>query len=130
MKCLLYLCMLSETLHFKLLWQYYYWGSYNQLYMSCHFRACYSYTHTPFDVLVGPSPRMDLERLPVDLVEILNKITPNEDEVKKFGQFQKDKKKPNTLPDNDRFMFEVRKCSLSSMCLLYSAPWLHVHMCR
>ncbi len=52
---------------------------------------------------------MDLERLPVDLVEILNKVTPNEDEVKKFGQFQKDKKDPKTLPDNDRFVFEVRE---------------------
>ncbi len=52
---------------------------------------------------------MDLERLPVDLVEILNKVIPNEDEVKKFGQFQKDKKDPKTLPDNDRFVFEVRE---------------------
>ncbi|XP_064401235.1 formin-like protein 2 isoform X4 [Halichondria panicea] len=51
--------------------------------------------------------QMDLERLPVDLVEILNKVTPNEDEVKKFGQFQKDKKDPKTLPDNDRFVFEL-----------------------
>ncbi|XP_064401236.1 formin-like protein 2 isoform X5 [Halichondria panicea] len=51
--------------------------------------------------------QMDLERLPVDLVEILNKVTPNEDEVKKFGQFQKDKKDPKTLPDNDRFVFEI-----------------------
>jgi len=50
---------------------------------------------------------MDLERLPVDLVEILNKITPNEDEQKKFGNFAKDKKDPKTLPENDRFMFEV-----------------------
>ncbi|XP_064401221.1 formin-like protein 2 isoform X3 [Halichondria panicea] len=51
--------------------------------------------------------QMDLERLPVDLVEILNKVTPNEDEVKKFGQFQKDKKDAKTLPDNDRFVFEI-----------------------
>ena len=50
---------------------------------------------------------MDLQRLPVDLVEILNKITPNEDEQKKFGQFVKDKKNPKSLPDNDRFLFEV-----------------------
>ncbi len=55
---------------------------------------------------------MDLERLPVDLVEILNKITPNEDEIKKFTKFSKDKKDPKTLPDNDRFMFEVSAVSL------------------
>ncbi len=35
-----------------------------------------------------------------------HKVTSNEDEVKKFGQFQKDKK---DLPDNDRFVFEVRE---------------------
>lgn len=51
--------------------------------------------------------RMDLERLPVDLVEILNKVTPNEEEQKKFNQFAKDKKDPKSLPDNDRFIFEV-----------------------
>ena len=50
---------------------------------------------------------MDLGRLPLDLVEILNKITPNEDEQKKFHQFAKDKKNPKSLPDNDRFLFEV-----------------------
>ena len=50
---------------------------------------------------------MDLERLPVDLVEILNKVTANEDEQKKFNQFAKEKKDPKSLPDNDRFIFEV-----------------------
>ena len=55
--------------------------------------------------------RMDLDRLPLDLVEILNKITPNEDEQKKFKQFTKDKKNPKSLPDNDRFLFEVCHCN-------------------
>ena len=58
---------------------------------------------------------MDLKRLPLDLVEILIKVTPNEDEQKKFKQFSKDKKNPKTLPDNDRFLFEVRmmtECSI------------------
>ena len=50
---------------------------------------------------------MDLSQLPIDLVEILNKITPNEDEQKKFQKFSKDKKNPKSLPDNDRFLFEV-----------------------
>ena len=50
---------------------------------------------------------MDLSQLPIDLVEILNKITPNEDEQKKFQKFTKDKKNPKSLPDNDRFLFEV-----------------------
>ena len=51
---------------------------------------------------------MDLSQLPLDLVEILNKITPNDDEQKKFQKFSKDKKNPKNLPDNDRFLFEVR----------------------
>ena len=50
---------------------------------------------------------MDLSRLPLDSVEILNKITPNEDELKKFQKFSKDKKNPKNLPDNDRFLYEV-----------------------
>ena len=58
---------------------------------------------------LGAATLIQDKRLPVDLVEILNKVTPNEDEVKKFGQFQKDKKDPKTLPDNDRFVFEVRE---------------------
>lgn len=50
---------------------------------------------------------MDLTRLPLDMVEILHKITPNEDEQKKFHKFSKEKKNPKSLPDNDRFLFEV-----------------------
>lgn len=50
---------------------------------------------------------MDLSQLPLDFVEILNKITPNEDEQKKFQKFAKDKKNPKSLPDNDRFLYEV-----------------------
>ena len=50
---------------------------------------------------------MDLQRLPVELVEILNKIKPNDDEQKKFDQFTKDKKNPKSLPENDKFLFEV-----------------------
>ena len=50
---------------------------------------------------------MDLERLPLELAEIIFKITPNDDESKKLEQFAKDKKNPVTLPDNDRFLLEV-----------------------
>ena len=50
---------------------------------------------------------MDLERLPLEMVEIISKVTPNEEEVKKFSQFSKEKKNPSSLADNDRFMYEV-----------------------
>lgn len=50
---------------------------------------------------------MDLDSLGLEMVEIINKITPNEDELKKFNQFAKEKKKPSSLAENDRFLYEV-----------------------
>lgn len=50
---------------------------------------------------------IDLEALPLEHVEILNKIVPTDDEIKKFQQFIKDKKNPKTLPPDDKFLFEV-----------------------
>lgn len=50
---------------------------------------------------------MDLEGLSLEMVEIIDKITPNDDELKKFDQFSKEKKDPSLLADNDRFLFEV-----------------------
>ena len=50
---------------------------------------------------------MDLQQLPLESVDILNKITPNEDERKKFQEFIKEKKNPKDLPEHDRFLFEV-----------------------
>ena len=43
----------------------------------------------------------------MDMVEIISKITPNEDEQKKFDLFIKDKKDPMSLHDNDRFLINV-----------------------
>lgn len=65
---------------------------------------------------------MDLSQLPLDLVEILNKITPNEDEQKKFQKFSKDKKNPKSLPDNDRFLYEVHTHCVYCMFVVH----LHV----
>ena len=60
---------------------------------------------------------MDLEKLPLDCVEILNKITPNDEEVKKFQQFTKDKKNPKSLAENDRFLYEVCVCMCTCVCV-------------
>ena len=51
--------------------------------------------------------RMDLDSLPLDHAEILIKLVPNEEEQKKFEKFRTDKKSPDSLPSNDRFLFEV-----------------------
>ena len=53
------------------------------------------------------SLRMDLSMLPLEHVEILSKLIPNDDEVKKFQEFTKDKKNPKTLDTNDLFIYEV-----------------------
>ena len=50
---------------------------------------------------------MDLDTLPLESVEILAKLVPNEEELKKFKQFSADKKSVDSLPSNDRFIFEV-----------------------
>ena len=50
---------------------------------------------------------MDLGLLPLEMVEIINKITPNEEELKKFNQFSKDKKNPSSLAENDKFLYDV-----------------------
>ena len=48
--------------------------------------------------------------LPLEHVEILTKLIPNDDEVKKFQEFVKDKKNPKTLDTNDLFIYEVTQC--------------------
>lgn len=50
---------------------------------------------------------MNLGSLPLEMVELINKITPNEDELKKFNQFSKEKKNPASLAENDRFLYEA-----------------------
>ena len=51
---------------------------------------------------------MDLNLLPLEMVDIVNDIAPNEDEVKKFNQFSKEKKNPSSLAESDRFLYDVR----------------------
>ena len=82
-------------------------------------------------IMISCTCSMDLSRLPIDLVEILNKITPNDEEQKKFQKFSKDKKNPKNLADNDRFLYEVGNHELCC-----SPPWyskeksmdVHIHV--
>lgn len=66
---------------------------------------------------------MNLGSLPLEMVELVNKITPNEDELKKFDQFSKEKKNPASLAENDRFLYEASntqptRCTFVYMCYL------------
>lgn len=56
---------------------------------------------------------MDLELFSVEMAEILIKVLPNDDEVKKFQGYLKDKKDPKLLPPDDKFLFDVRELQLS-----------------
>ena len=61
---------------------------------------------------------MDLRSLPLDTVEIIDKITPNEDEIKKFSQFTKEKKNPSSLSENDRFLYDVCNIMCMQKCIV------------
>lgn len=52
---------------------------------------------------------MDLSGLPLEEVEILSKLVPTEEEVKKFQEYIKEKKNPKSLDTNDRFLYDVRE---------------------
>lgn len=52
---------------------------------------------------------MDMEAFSVEMAEILIKVLPTDDEVKKFQEYLKEKKDPKLLPPDDRFLFDVRE---------------------
>ena len=62
---------------------------------------------------------MDLELFSVEMAEILIKVLPNDDEVKKFQEYQKDKKDPKLLPPDDKFLFDVRELDESEFISFY-----------
>lgn len=53
--------------------------------------------------------RLDLSALQLEFVELLIRLVPNEEEMKKFQQFVVEKQNPKTLPEDDRFMLEVHR---------------------
>lgn len=59
---------------------------------------------------------LDLKVLSLECVEILLRIIPNEQEVKAFKEYEKEKKPIDQLADEDRFMINVS--GLSLLCLL------------
>ncbi|KAL5496330.1 hypothetical protein EMCRGX_G012589 [Ephydatia muelleri] len=51
--------------------------------------------------------QLDLSALQLEFVELLIRLVPNEEEMKKFQQFVVEKQNPKTLPEDDRFMLEL-----------------------
>ncbi|XP_076094984.1 formin-like protein 3 isoform X3 [Mytilus galloprovincialis] len=62
---------------------------------------------------------IDLKTLSLDMVEILLTILPNDQEVKAFKQYEKDRKPLDMLTDEDRFLFQLCKVERLS-------PKLHI----
>jgi hypothetical protein len=49
----------------------------------------------------------DLKTLPLELVDILRRMIPNEKEIKAFKEYEKERKPINMLADEDQFVFMV-----------------------
>ena len=71
---------------------------------------------------------MDLSSLSLEMVEIINKITPNEDELKKFSQFDRDKKNPSSLAENDKFLYDVSFPSTGIIIHTYVRHYLRMYV--
>lgn len=67
---------------------------------------------------------MDMEAFSVEMAEILIKVLPTDDEVKKFQEYLKEKKDPKLLPPDDRFLFDVRERG-GSGCGYEEWVWLY-----
>ena len=67
--------------------------------------------------------RLDLNTLPLEFVELLIRLVPNDEETKKFQQFVVDKQNPKTLPEDDRFMLEVRTWRAWAPVLVLQSPY-------
>lgn len=59
------------------------------------------------DDIVRAINSLDLKTLSLDRVEILLRISPNEQEVKMFREYEKEKKSIDLLSEEDRFMLNV-----------------------
>ena len=67
--------------------------------------------------------RLDLSALQLEFVELLIRLVPNEEEMKKFQQFVVEKQNPKTLPEDDRFMLEVHRRRMHGPHpLMYPSP--------
>lgn len=75
------------------------------------------------DEIVKSINSMDLQKLTLERVEILMRVIPNEQEVKAFKEFEKEKKNLDSLADEDRFMINLSKIEriqqkLAIMCYI------------
>lgn len=63
----------------------------------------------PIEKVVMAINNLDLKEISLENVEILQKMTPTDQEVKAYREYIINKKDPNMLTDEDKFMYQLTK---------------------
>lgn len=76
----------------------------------CHFAAISRRKlDMSIDAVIQAINNLDLKQISLENVEILQKMTPTEQEVKAYREYTNDRKDPNLLTDEDKFMLQLAK---------------------
>lgn len=63
----------------------------------------------PIDAVLNAINNLDLKQISLENVEILQKMVPTEQEVKAYREYIIDRKDPNLLTEEDKFMMHLTK---------------------
>lgn len=63
----------------------------------------------PVEVVIRGINNLDLKQISLENVELLQKMTPTELEIKTYKEFVAEKKDVNMLTDEDKFMLQITK---------------------
>lgn len=63
----------------------------------------------PIDMVTRAINNLDLKQLTLENVEMLQKMTPTEQEIKAYKEYVADKKDVNQLTDEDKFVLQLTK---------------------
>lgn len=61
----------------------------------------------PVDAVIQAINSLDLKQISLENVEILQKMTPTEPEIKAYNEFKAQRKDPNLLTEEDKFMMKL-----------------------
>lgn len=63
----------------------------------------------PVEKVIAAINSLDLKQLPLDNVELLQRMVPTETETKAYREYQNEKKNINQLTDEDKFLLNLTK---------------------
>lgn len=63
----------------------------------------------PVEAVIRAINNLDLKQISLENVEILQKMTPTEQEIKAYKEYTAEKKDTNLLTDEDKFMMQLTK---------------------